>query len=247
MNLHKTLIITLLLTTFSFNVQALKDNFDIPELNIKKLKALSLWATYYHIWHTKTQDKGMPLLDKNNNKISANISLNDWCKGAIQGTILITSKTGKRHLFNYQDHQGKQQVDCAKVMNINPSWIGASGKTRYRLAQGAFGDGVKNYKLTPYRTIAVDKKKIPYGSVLYIPKARGVSITLPSGQKIKHDGYFFAGDTGGAIKKQHIDVFMGLSPKNIFAHFIKNTPKKPFKAYIVKQQNVINQLRDLHH
>ena len=48
-------------------------------------------------------------------------------------------------------------------------------------------------KPTPYRTIAVDPKVIPYGSIVYIPEYKAL---------------FRAEDTGSAIKGKKIDIFL---------------------------------------
>lgn len=48
-------------------------------------------------------------------------------------------------------------------------------------------------KPTPYRTIAVDPKVIPYGSIVYIPEYKAL---------------FRAEDTGSAIKGKRIDIFL---------------------------------------
>ena len=37
-------------------------------------------------------------------------------------------------------------------------------------------------------------------------------IALPSGESASHDGFFFAADRGGAIRGNHIDVFVGAGP-----------------------------------
>ena len=68
-----------------------------------------------------------------------------------------------------------------------------------------------DYDLVPYRTIAVDEAQIPIGTVLYIPSARGCLLTLPDGKRVRHDGYFFAGDDGYGVHGNHIDVFIGIS------------------------------------
>ena len=190
----------------TYSVYAQELTFDIAEPDIVALEKKRLWATYYHIWHATEVASGVALLDKNNQKISGFISQRDWCMGAIEGTILVTKADGSVQTYNYADHKGAQQVDCSKVLNINPinkPWITSTGKSRYRVARGTYGDGVLNYKLIPYRTIAVDKKAVSYGSVVYIPQARGTTITLPSGASAIHDGFFYAADTGGAIKGKH--------------------------------------------
>jgi 3D (Asp-Asp-Asp) domain-containing protein len=62
-------------------------------------------------------------------------------------------------------------------------------------------------KVVAMRTAAVDRKLIPKGSVLYIKET--VGLKMPDGTR--HDGYWYASDTGGAIKGQRIDLFTGFS------------------------------------
>jgi len=62
-------------------------------------------------------------------------------------------------------------------------------------------------KVVAMRTAAVDNKLIPKGSVLFIPQT--VGLKMPDGSQ--HDGYWYASDTGGAIKGQRIDLFTGFS------------------------------------
>jgi 3D (Asp-Asp-Asp) domain-containing protein len=223
--------------------------FDIAEPDTSQLERKTLWATYYHIWHATETPSGLPLLDESNQPISGRISDRDWCMGAIEGTILINGTDGSVKTYNYVDHKGASQVDCASVLGISPiekPWITAVGMSRYRVARGPYGDGVMNYYLIPYRTIAVDKATIPYNSVVYIPKARGVAITLPSGESAVHDGFFFAADTGGAIKGNHIDVFGGVSETNPFPTFVKNSDKHTFEAFLVIDPDVIQMLKSIH-
>jgi 3D (Asp-Asp-Asp) domain-containing protein len=55
------------------------------------------------------------------------------------------------------------------------------------------------------RTVAVDKNLIPKRSVLFIKET--VGLKMPDGSI--HDGYWYASDTGGAIKGQRIDLYTG--------------------------------------
>ena len=103
-----------------------------------------------------------------------------------------------------------------------------------------------NYRLAPFRTIAVDPQFIPYGTVIFIPKARGTKITMPNGKTAVHDGYFFAGDTGGTIKQLHIDVFTGIFEGNPFPGIVKSTASKTVDAYIISDVSVISALKKLH-
>jgi 3D (Asp-Asp-Asp) domain-containing protein len=60
-------------------------------------------------------------------------------------------------------------------------------------------------KVVAMRTVAVDKNLIPKRSVLFIKET--VGLKMPDGSI--HDGYWYASDTGGAIKGQRIDLYTG--------------------------------------
>ena len=223
------------------------DKFSFKELEVKGIKEKKLWGTFYYLSVVKEQSNGLYLTDKHNKKIGQPISPYNWCQAAMEGAILIASKQGDEKTYNYEDSNSNKNVDCVKILDIkkNKENFRALGHSRFFLSDGKYGKGVTNYNLVPYRTIAVDDKYIKYGTVIYIPKARGTKVVLPSGKTIIHDGYFFAGDTGGAIKKHHVDFFYGISAKHIFS-FVKSTKKFSFKAYIVKDKKIINYMKKLH-
>lgn len=56
------------------------------------------------------------------------------------------------------------------------------------------------------RTAAIDTALIPKHSLLFIKET--VGLRMPDGGV--HDGYWYATDTGGAIKGKRIDLFTGL-------------------------------------
>jgi 3D (Asp-Asp-Asp) domain-containing protein len=64
--------------------------------------------------------------------------------------------------------------------------------------------GYGGHRLTELRSIAVDPRLIPLGSVVYIPQAENVSV---DGHTL--GGVFYAHDVGSAIKGKHIDIFVG--------------------------------------
>jgi hypothetical protein len=70
-------------------------------------------------------------------------------------------------------------------------------------------------------------------------------ITLPSGQRAIHDGYFYAADTGSAIIGDHIDVFLGTSSQNPFS-FITSKPSGEFDAFLVEDATITQALKGLH-
>jgi 3D (Asp-Asp-Asp) domain-containing protein len=64
--------------------------------------------------------------------------------------------------------------------------------------------GCGGHTLTAMKSIAVDPRLIPLGSVVYVPQAEGITV---DGQVL--NGVFYAHDIGSAIKGKHIDVFIG--------------------------------------
>ena len=185
---------------------------------------LNIWATMYYIPKMTSDGKGYDLLDRKGKKLGPKLSKDKFCKLAMEGTGEIDGV-----IYGYAGKSSKKQVDCKYK---------ASGYARFKKDTNKYGTGVRNYPLIPFKSIAVDKKLIPYGSKVYIAKAKGC-VYYFEGEKIIHDGIFYAHDTGGLIKGNHIDVFLGTvnngykgaSKINPFP-FIKSTPKKTYKAII---------------
>ncbi|MNR34974.1 3D domain protein [compost metagenome] len=69
---------------------------------------------------------------------------------------------------------------------------------------------------------------------------------MPSGTVVEHDGYFYAADTGGAIKGNHIDVFCGTSAQNCFPGIITSDENKTFAALEVSDLAVKSSLEAMH-
>lgn len=225
-----------------------QSEFDLIGPPENSTPARELWATHYFVHQAASTANGIPFRDKSGNVLSDGVQPRDWCLAAIEGTVQITLQNIPKTL-NYAGTGKQSQVDCAAVLKINPikkPWITSTGKSYFIAATGSFGDGVKGTKLVPYRTIAVDKSVLPYGTVIFVPSAQGSEVRLPSGNSIKHDGYFYAGDTGGAIKGSHIDVFCGVTPINCFPGFIGSDPAKTFKAFVVKDVGIIEKLTAQH-
>ena len=203
--------------------------FDLPVPSLKGLRKRKLWATYYYVPEVQHDPRGHELRDMEDVSLGAKLSRRDWCEAAMQGTVLVTLADGSRETINYAGIKKKDEVDCRPIYPRYP----AISRSRYIAAVGPWGDGVEDMILLPHRSIAVDPKTIPFGSALYIPAARDLEVTLPDGSTAKHDGWFFAADRGGAIKKTHIDVFVGIGKHNPFASFVKSKRKATFEAYVV--------------
>ena len=103
-----------------------------------------------------------------------------------------------------------------EVLNHNPSVV--FFKIKEQGATGSLG-----IKLTPMRSVAVDRRYIPLGSMLYL-KAESKSIDF--------DRIVFAQDTGGAIKgRVRADMFLGFGEN---AGKIAGKLKAPLQLWIFK-------------
>ena len=209
-------------------------------------KPLQLWATWYHVQAVDAIPDGFPLLSVGGQAISPPIPGRDWCLGALQGVLMIKASDGTKRTYTYETTAPKAEVACADYFKKPASWTRAAGRSRFDVSKGPFGDGAGGFQVVPFRSVAVDTRLIPLGTVLYVPAARGTAITLPSGRKAVHDGYFFASDRGGGIRDNHIDVFAGNWPENPFPSFVSSTPQRPFEAYVVADERVKPHLHRLH-
>jgi 3D (Asp-Asp-Asp) domain-containing protein len=100
------------------------------------------------------------------------------------------------------DIEGTGRLIDGRVLNFAGR---KDGRTRYHLTRHPFGRGAGNCPLVPFHTVAVDPERVPLGSIVKIDETEGMK--LPDGTV--HDGIWRAEDTGGAIKKDRIDLFVG--------------------------------------
>ncbi len=251
MKLQMTLktLIALCFTLFGLALSAQTSqtdfNFDPPK-NQKELAPLTLWSTQYYI-HEFQSGGSIPIVYADGTTSGLTADTCDFCSASLEGTAYVMDSTGRITVINFAKSGDSTFVDCRACSKYANSKLNVEGwgKTLWQKSDG-YGNGVKNYKLVPFRTIAVDNERIPYGTVIYIPKAKGKLLFLPDGGRVVHDGYFFAGDTGGAIKKNHIDVFTGIYSANPFPEIIQSNETKTFEAYIVTDPAIINALKEQH-
>ncbi len=231
----------LLLQLFGVNMLPyLTSDFTLPQpQNLSN--SMTLWATWYYLPQVESIADGIPLRDLNGNPLGPKLSKRDWCASAMEGSVRVSNVETNGVTYNYAGKSDSYYVDCTEFYPSHP----ATGKVKFRKANGPYGDGVRNYYLLPYRTIAVDSSVIPYGTVIYIPSARGTSVTLSDGSVKTHDGYFFAGDTGGAIIGTHIDVFIGNATTCPFS-WVGSSSSRTFTAYKITDQTIINTLTTAH-
>ena len=87
------------------------------------------------------------------------------------------------------------------------------GTPEFRLRATLYHAGAKGVgaldslgcKVVAMRTVAIDRKLIPRRTKLFIKET--VGLPMPDGSK--HDGFWYASDTGGAIKGEKIDLYTG--------------------------------------
>lgn len=110
-------------------------------------------------------------------------------------TLEGTGKLEDGRLLNYSGPCGCAYSPCFFVVDQDHPW----------------GYGVQNRALVPFRSLAVDRDVIPYGTPLYVAELDGFMMpgSLPWGDFV-HDGCMNAADTGGAISGHHIDFFVAL-------------------------------------
>lgn len=224
------------------------DAFDFPAPTIRTQgQRLTLWATHYYIHNAEAVSRGQPLLDISGKSLGVSLSVRNWCLGAVEGTIRVTGSGNPPQVFNYAGRASRSQLNCAPIVpRLPPGPRAALGKSRFERARGPFGTGTQGMILVPFRTIAVDPQTIPFGTVIYIPEARGQAIILPTGEQATHDGYFYAADTGGAIRGTHIDVFGGIERRNPFPSFVGSNASRTFTAFVINDSQIAERLKRQH-
>lgn len=94
------------------------------------------------------------------------------------------------------EQQALMEADADWTARVNLYHAGGGGAT---------GNDSLGCRPIPMRTMAVDPRYIPRRTRLFIPET--VGMRMPDGTI--HDGYWYASDTGGAIKGQKIDLYTG--------------------------------------
>jgi 3D (Asp-Asp-Asp) domain-containing protein len=227
---------------------AAQDTFALPQPDLATARHVRLWATHYNVHAATVDAQGLPLRNPDGTALGPTLSPRDWCLAALEGTVAVTTEAGTT-TYNYAGKAAEAQVDCVQALALDATgkpWAGALGRSRFKRSRGPYGEGAGDVDLVPYRTIAVDPGALPLGTVVYVPDARGVPVTLPDGTQALHDGYFFAADTGGAIRQTHIDVFCGVAASNCFPGFVHSDAAQTFDAWIVDDAQTADYLSGLH-
>ncbi|MDP3405978.1 MAG: 3D domain-containing protein [Brevundimonas sp.] len=92
----------------------------------------------------------------------------------------------------------------AALMAREPDW-NAHASLYHAGGGGATGNDSLGCRPVAMRTLATDPRVIPRRTRLFIRET--VGLRLPDGTV--HDGYWYASDTGGAIRGQRVDLYTG--------------------------------------
>ena len=217
--------------------QAVKFNYPKPTYLSAKMMA---WGTMYYLYSFMYSEKNQfPLLDMLGNKLGPTLDEKNWCDIAMEGSVMFYNTTSNSTItYNYAGKSEQEQVPCSKYFKTSPS----TGKVRFKKSLGVWGEGYGDTVLIPYRSIAVDPKYIPLGSIVYIPRSRGIKVKSPTGKDIILDGYWVGNDIGGSIKGNHIDFYVGSDIKSNIDTFVTSDKNDTFSLYIVKDEVITKEL-----
>lgn len=92
-----------------------------------------------------------------------------------------------------------------KALALRPADWSLSARLYHAGGGGATGNDSLGCRPIAMRTVAIDPRVVPRRTRLFIKET--VGLELPDGTI--HDGYWYASDTGGAIKGNKIDLYTG--------------------------------------
>ena len=212
------------------------DDFSLPKAKTEGLKKLNLHVSQYYVVHAEP-DAGVELLNPDDEPLGVQISRDDFCTAALQGTVEVSGV-----LYSVAGKGKQSLVNCALPRYACPRCAAFNlGQNRFVKLMSADGLGAKTFGLVPYRTVAVKADGLKLGTVLYVPSARGLK--LPNGKK--HDGYFFVADVG-AMHSSQIDLYTGWKPLpwRILGSGTLNS--RSVTAYVVTDPEIVKPLKAAH-
>jgi len=223
------------------------ETFSFPEPASTEIsRPLKIWGTVYFVYRARSSSRpdAVPVLDSDGRPFGVSLSHWDWCNAALEGTVQVMIPGGSR-VFNFARSSSHVHVDCSEILRfLDPASRNQIERTVFvettATAPGGLA-GRPGTRLVPYRTLAVDPRFIPMGSLLYIPSLRG--LRMPDGQV--HDGYVLAEDTGIGIAGNHVDLFIG-APGNPYPDAFNARPDKPLLAYLIGSKSIAERLAAEH-
>lgn len=238
-----------------FSVAALCGTPAIAQWNLAAPASLNpadrhyVWSTHYnvHSAQVSTAANAVPLRDRQGRRLGVALSPKDFCHAAMEGTVAITGN-GQTAVYNAAGVGSTASTDCTPFFPRSGARFKIAKQRFFKVGSEApWGMGTAGYRLIPFRSIATDRAFFGAGTLLYLPRLRGMRFTNSDGTTIVHDGYVFAADVGGSIKRCHIDFFGGGQGEGRFFPFTsdKRHPKA-LEAYVVRDTAVIARLNAAH-
>ena len=126
----------------------------------------------------------------------------------VRGVDGSTLAVVNRRFYSSLMMQGAGVLATGQLVNMIGRCSSRSRALCFKLVDRSrypYGMGAKSRSLELFRSVAVDKSKIPIGTRLYIPELEG--LRMPDGRF--HDGCVNADDIGKFIKGRRIDWFVG--------------------------------------
>jgi 3D (Asp-Asp-Asp) domain-containing protein len=152
------------------------------------------------------------------------LTLARYCNLQLQGSGIINGD-----IYGYAGKSDINRVDCSHISKL------ISGRVKFAKSKRNYIVGNKSNRLTPMKSIAADQSVIPFKTKVFIPQLKGIKYSYDNKSYI-HDGNVSVEDTGGAIKSNHIDFYLGVQSDVYKAirnfPFIKSEPIGLFKAII---------------
>lgn len=149
----------------------------------------SFRATYYYVASESPDDRKTAFLYTTKCKRIARVSRKLAKQAALQGTARLSD---------------------GRIVNVARDCKCPRSPCFFVADEKGWGVGVDGRPLSPFRSIAVDQRHIPYGTTVYIAELDGLTMpgVAPWGGFI-HDGCVVADDTGGGIEGRQVDLFFG--------------------------------------
>ena len=183
-----TALLCALVVSFSSKTYAEppQKKFEITTHGVKAPLERNIQWTAYYITPVKRAEAGkgqeIVFTDLEGNEIIAYLTNRTFRSAEMEAVGVGIDKYGKKR-FAYRTEKGHWK----------------------ELPKGSKGMGNRLNPLVPFRHVAADNSRYPYGSMFYTPDALGVEVL---GSK-PMDGFFWVSDSGGLIKGDHFDLFAG--------------------------------------
>jgi len=202
-----------------------------PAVKPVKHKKVIVWSTVYYAPLYNSSVSGDHVRDKAGESLGVKLTTKDLCNLMLQGGGYIDGQ-----IYGWGGVNNINSPDCSAYYSRRA----VSGNLKFK--KDTHVRGVRNYKLTPFKSIAVDQSVIPYGSKCYIPSFNGIKYT-DNGVVKTHDGIVWALDTGNLITQNHIDFYVGAARGGIISALKKARPFKTvqstssvtFELYIMEE------------